>query len=261
MGNRYILVANWKMNLSFKESLEFGRINTDNLHEFLSKKTAPQLIICPSFTSLYPLSTFFKSSSVQLGAQDCSSHPKGNHTGQVSANNLQEIGCQFCIIGHSEQRAQHHETDEQISQKFIHLIDYGISPIICIGETKKEHSQKKTLTVLEKQLSALSSLLKDTGLIRKGLPLCIAYEPIWAIGTGSIPTQDHLEMVFSWLKTTLKEPFFEIEWKFLYGGSVNEKTVYTIKNNQNIDGFLVGGASTQFDQLKKLLQALSLERP
>ena len=260
MGNRYILVANWKMNLSFKESLEFGRLYTDKLDSISSKKTSPRLVICPPFTSLYPFSTLFESSSVKLGAQDCSSYSKGNHTGQISAKNLQEVGCQFCIIGHSEQRIQNNETDEQISKKCIHLIDYDISPIICIGETKKEHAQKKTLAVLEKQLSAIAPLLKDTALVPKGLPLCIAYEPVWAIGTGRIPTTDHLEMVFSWLTTTLKESASEVAWKFLYGGSVNEKTVYTIKNIPNIDGFLVGGASTQFDQLNKLLQALSQER-
>jgi triosephosphate isomerase len=260
MSNPYILIANWKMNVSLKEALEFGRLHIDELHSSLSKKNYPDLVICPSFISLYPYSALFEKSSIKLGAQDCSPIIKGNYTGQVSVKSLHEAGCTFCIIGHSERRKYNHEADEEITKKCIHLIDYGISPIICIGETQEEHTKKETCDVLKRQLENITSLLKDTLIVPKKLPLLIAYEPVWAIGTGKIPTKDHLEMVFSWLSTTLRNQFPEINWKFLYGGSVNEKTVYTVKSVSNLDGFLVGGASTQFEQLKKLLQALSNER-
>jgi len=260
MGNRYILVANWKMNVSFKETLEFGRLYTDKLVSLLSKKKAPLLTLCPPFLSLYPFKTLFELSPIQLGAQNCSHHGKGNYTGEVSVKSLDEVGCHACIIGHSERRIHHGETDDEITQKCVHLIDYGISPIICIGETEEEHTKKKTTIVLERQLKSLTNLLKDTLIVPKKLSIYIAYEPVWAIGTGKVPTVDHLEMVFSWLTTTLKGQFPGINWKFLYGGSVNEKTVYTIKSVSNLNGFLVGGASTQFEQLKKLLEVLSDER-
>ncbi len=253
MKKKYHIIANWKMNYSLKESLDFIAVNYDLLMT-LSQKENISLVICPSFTTVFPLCNILKDTKVGIGGQDCSNHSKGSFTGQETAKSLHEVGCQYCIIGHSERRKYNHETNKEIGQKFIHLIDFDISPILCVGESLEEHKSGKTISVIEKQLEEILSILTTIS-IPKYLYPCIAYEPIWSIGTDKIPQKDHLENTFAWLShkvTTAATPF-----KLLYGGSVNKDNIEQFSSIENINGFLLGGSSLHIGQLQQIIAQLN----
>ncbi|MCK4265343.1 triose-phosphate isomerase [Candidatus Babeliales bacterium] len=255
MLKNYLIIANWKMNLDFNESTNFVKIHGEDLIKLSTDKNI-DLVICPSYPSLYTLSTIFDETPIKIGSQNCSRHIRGNFTGQVSAKNLHQIGCSYCIIGHSETRLAFNEADEDIIEKFIHLLDYDISPIVCIGETKEEYTSKATLSVVKKQLNGIFKALRSTIMIPKYLEICIAYEPIWSIGTGVIPDRDHLEMVFGWIKSEIQKVSTTINFKLIYGGSVEKNSVEGIKAISNIDGFLVGRASLDFNQVENIVDKL-----
>jgi len=255
MKKKYHVIANWKMNYSFKESLDFIAANYDRLIK-LSQKENISLVICPSFTTVFPIYNMFKDTKIGVGGQDCSNHSKGSFTGQETAKSLHEIGCQYCIIGHSERRKYNHETNKEIGQKFIHLIDFDISPIICIGESLEEHKTGKTIPVIEKQLEAILGFFPTIS-IPKYLSPCIAYEPIWSIGTDKTPQKEHLENVFAWLSrkatsTTPTSPF-----RLLYGGSINKNNIKQFSSIENINGFLLGGSSLHIEQLQQIIAQLN----
>ncbi|MDZ4154147.1 triose-phosphate isomerase [Methylicorpusculum sp.] len=248
----FVYVANWKMNLSFTQEVAFAKQNQADLIE-LGKKPDTTIVLCPSYCSLAPLSELFKNSSIALGAQDCSAYKPGAHTGQIHAQTLAELGCTFCIVGHSEKRTQCHETNEQIAQKVAHLIVHNITPIICIGETIKDHRAGKTVAILEEQLAPIVAAFIHAETIP---PLCFAYEPIWAIGTGVIPTPEVLKTTYAWLRAHLQQKLGHASQntRLMYGGSVDEQTSAKITMLADIDGLLIGSASLDFQKFKKIVE-------
>jgi triosephosphate isomerase len=192
--------------------------------------------------------------SIALGGQDCATGSSGAYTGQISANDLLQLGCQFCIIGHSEQRRHCGQTDEAIATKCGRLIDNDISPIICIGETAEENKAGSTLTVLQKQLAPIIKLLKERETVGADTEIIIAYEPVWAIGTGSTAPTNHLETVFAWLSKITNEVSCHIPWRLIYGGSVTSSHAAQIKKVKGFNGFLVGGASLDFQEFEKIVK-------
>ncbi|MBU1007940.1 triose-phosphate isomerase [Candidatus Dependentiae bacterium] len=253
MNKRYLFVNNWKMNLSFNETIEFATNNYDRLVE-LATKTEQKIILCPSTESIYPLAQIFKETPISIGAQTVSRHTHGAFTGQVAPQSLQEIGCTHCIIGHSETKKEFTENDKCIAQKCVHLLDYDITPIICIGETEQENKSEKTLGVLESQLAPLLNALNTKTTVRPYLEPCIAYEPIWSIGTGNTPNIAHLDTIFTWLTEHIGKHAPNISWKLLYGGSINPESISLIKKISKIDGFLVGGAGLDFQKIEKIVK-------
>ncbi|MFH0898703.1 MAG: triose-phosphate isomerase family protein [bacterium] len=253
MKKKYLFVANWKMYLSFEQALEFAAQHYDDFIA-LTKDFACPIIICPDFTSLTSLKKIFKSTDILFGAQDCSSHARGAFTGQVCAESLRQIGCDYCIIGHSETRINAKHDDKEISNKFLQLIAQGISPIICIGEQEEDYKKGNVFQVLEKQLMGILSRVSADQHLYQDLSICIAYEPVWSIGTAQIPSQDHLNNVFSWLADKVKKNNKTIDWKLIYGGSVAPENIGFFKKIDMIDGFLIGGASVDFQKLKKIVQ-------
>jgi len=190
---KYLYVANWKMNLSFDESINFCTNNNNVLQQ--PSNSAAKIIICPSFIALAPLATLLKNSPIAIGAQNCSEYASGAYTGEVSALSLAEIGVTHCIVGHSERRMYYDETTEKIINKIKLLYANNIIPIICIGETHKDFLSNQTFTTLTQQLDPiLKTLPKD-----RQKHIIIAYEPVWSIGTGLIPTQEQLTKVFTWI--------------------------------------------------------------
>lgn len=255
MKKQYFFVANWKMNMSFDNATDFATTHYEDILS-LCRQTKQKIIICPSFTAIQTLTNIFQQTEISIGAQDCSSHLRGSFTGQISAQDLHSIGCSHTIIGHSESRKSQQDTNEMIAQKCVHLLSYSISPIICIGESKKEYNEKRTLKVLEQQLQPIINTICGKTTIPTDLPIYIAYEPIWAIGTGKIAQPEHLEMIATWISIFLKKACPSIKFHILYGGSVSSKTANRMAGIENLDGFLIGKASLSFQELKKIVQSI-----
>jgi triosephosphate isomerase len=242
----FIIAANWKMQRPFKESIQWCNTNKEKLLK-LCETPHIKLVLCPSFVALQPLIQQFKNTDIKIGAQNCAQFERGAYTGEVSTESLAQIGCDYCIVGHSERRHFFGETNEMITEKVSHLIAHKITPIICIGETEQEYNNKKTFSILEQQLAPILKKIKKTE-----NTICIAYEPVWAIGTGLVPDTTYLTTVFAWLKnqtTTLNTDSISL----LYGGSVNSETGGAIKAIKNINGFLVCSASLDFQKLEKIV--------
>tara|TARA_Y100000389_G_scaffold146206_1_gene144854 strand:- start:296 stop:1015 length:720 start_codon:yes stop_codon:yes gene_type:complete len=221
-------VANWKM---------FGDLRTLNtLNKVINfnkrvKKNKFKLIYCPPSTLICPLAKKFKKTSIEVGAQNChESENYGAYTGQLNSRMIRGVGAKYVILGHSENR-QSGENDQLINLKIKSAVKSGLKIIFCIGETLSEKRKKITNKILAKQIS------KGLDKIKKRKDILIAYEPVWAIGSGLIPKQSELFNTINYIKSRVKGA------KILYGGSVNSKNINNLKNINNIDGFLVGGAS------------------
>ncbi len=211
------------------------------MKQVLQKKSisgSVHCVIAPSYLSL-PY-TGELPSTIERAAQNCSPFPSGSYTGEISASWLLEVGCKYCIVGHSERRKHMHESDQDVMQKFLQLTENTITPIVCVGETDPSQNEEDRLSHI---LSQLSLLPKDQTFL-------IAYEPVWAIGTGVIPST-------SWISTVSKEisnqfPLCEV----LYGGSVNESNMKDINSILSIQGFLIGGASLKVDVFCTILKEM-----
>lgn len=218
---------------SIKEIIE--RLNTSDL------PTSVDVVICPPAPYLLYSNTINqKAPQVEVGAQNVYLKPKGAYTGEISVENLKDVGINYVILGHSERRSIFHELSEFVAEKTQFALENGLKVILCIGETLEQKNNGETLKVVSEQLKAVTALVKDWSNI------VIAYEPVWAIGTGLTATPQDAEDIHKeirdFLKTEIGEKQAE-EIRILYGGSVNGKNATSFKDKQNIDGFLVGGAS------------------
>ncbi len=223
------LVLNHKMNLNkeeikiYKEELEAISFNDE-------------VIVCPS--NLYL--DYYSNSKYDIGAQDVSINNNGAYTGEVSVEQIKSVGTKYCIVGHSERRKYHLESSELLNKKLIQLLNNGIIPILCIGETLEEKQQGITDEVL------LSQVQQATKKLTNKEKIIIAYEPIWAIGTGMTPTKEEIENTIQVLKSKL-----DTEHQFLYGGSVNQSNAKEFMTISNIVGFLIGGLGLKVEEMKK----------
>ena len=246
-----LFVANWKMQLSFDESLQFCEDHEEELAA-LDASCAHRLVLCPSFPALYPIATILRVTSIALGAQQCSSYRQGAYTGEVSAQTLAQVGCSYCIVGHSERRRYFYETSKDIAEKVVQLSTAGINPIICIGEERGQYESKKTFSVLDKQLAPIINHLQTLEIMPAHI--YIAYEPVWAIGTGNIPTTSYLDEIFNYLAEYCFMNLPDVTHSsFLYGGSVNEETIVPLSTLDWLNGFLIGGASLDFQKFKNMI--------
>jgi triosephosphate isomerase len=230
-------VANWKLNGNFKFIDQF--INELKLPEDKSKC----VVICPS--SIHLDYTIRKKNNFYVGAQNVSQHKEGAYTGEISCDSLSELKIDFCIVGHSERRQIYNETNTDVRLKSLQLINSNIVPIICIGETLEEKENGKTNDVLVKQLlDGISNFSNSKNTI-------IAYEPVWAIGTGLIPSLKEIDKTHEFIKTHNSK--FN-NYKILYGGSVKSNNAKDIVSLSNVDGALVGGASLKSDEFTKIIE-------
>jgi triosephosphate isomerase len=240
--------ANWKMSMPSLEHAKFFG------HELAreTKEVRDSVIICPSTIHLYPLTDHFKEYGLHFGAQNCSEHAVGAYTGETAAQSIKELSVQFCLVGHSERRKHFHETDAIVANKVEQLIANHINPVICIGETEEEHTQKKTFEALTMQLKPIIADLT----LSAPWPhtIYIAYEPVWAIGTGKTADSAYIQEVFSWIKKycAMHLPI-DMHLVLLYGGSVDPISVQSLKKIENIGGFLIGSASLDFQKFKKIV--------
>ncbi|MRH41661.1 triose-phosphate isomerase [Aquibacillus halophilus] len=232
-SRRRLVVANWKMNMNLASTRKFVK-------DLVVTKEQCTVVICPPYPLIYPLNELVNEnkSSITIGAQNLHRQDKGAFTGEVSADLLKELDCEFAIIGHSEVRASG-ETDEVINQKVKKALATGIDPIICVGETMEQREQAQTNEVVTGQL--LQALTDVSDLSR----VVLAYEPIWAIGTGLSATPDQAQEVHQQIRATLLKTFGQVaeQIPILYGGSVNQDNAASLAEMGEIDGALVGGAS------------------
>ncbi len=236
MIDKPIIAANWKMNLTKSDS---GKL-INNLNNFYDGGV--ELIIVPSFT-LLDFAKSILSNDIALGAQNCYYKNEGSYTGEISPTQLIDIGCKYVIIGHSERRHIFGETNDLLKKKLLSAKNAGLIPIYCIGETIKEKRAGKTQEVLLKQIDILS---KDI------MPLVVAYEPIWAIGTGRIADIETIEQANSFIRDRLSDMEMT-DVPIIYGGSVKPESTYKIASSNLIDGALVGGASLNAGQFIKII--------
>ncbi len=240
-------VANWKMNmLSLQHALLF-------CHELAkeSKEVQQNIIICPSTIYLYPLIEHMKTSAMHFGAQDCSAFEKGAYSGQTSAQSLHELQVQYCIVGHSETRMYFNLSNEAVAQKALQLIKNDMSPIFCIGENEDALKAQQTFNILEAQLTPLIAAIKSCN--PELTSIHIAYEPIWAIGTGRIPDNAYIENIFNWLHELFRINLPKTTLILLYGGSVDHNSAPLLKQIKGLKGFLIGNASLDFQKFKKIV--------
>lgn len=232
-----IIAGNWKMHNTIEEGIKLVR-EIKNVAE----NTDVEVVVCVPFTSLNEIKKELDGSKVKLGAQNMHWEEKGAYTGEISPVMLKEIGIDYVIIGHSERRQYFNETDETVNKKVISALKHGIRPIICVGETLEQREKNIEKDVVSKQIiKALENVSAEDM-----LNIVIAYEPIWAIGTGrTASSKDANDMIF-FIRETIKDKYgvdISEEVRIQYGGSVKPHNITELMNEPDIDGALVGGAS------------------
>ncbi|WP_102958447.1 triose-phosphate isomerase [Mangrovicella endophytica] len=246
MANRPLIAGNWKMN-GLKASLAELRAIAEAAGSGLSQ--ACDLLICPPATLLAEARAIV-GDHVALGGQDCHSENSGAHTGDIAASMLRDAGASFVIVGHSERRTDHSEDDGTVRAKANAGIASGLTAIVCIGETEGERNAGTTLDVLDRQLGGSLPDAPDR--------LVVAYEPVWAIGTGRTPTSDDVAAVHRFIRERLMERFGSAgeAVRILYGGSVKPSNAAELLALENVDGALVGGASLKADDFIAISRAV-----
>ena len=233
-----LVIGNWKMHGTVAEA----RVLATAVRDGLRRPRGVQVVVCPPFTALAAVSEVLAGSPIQLGAQTCHHEPAGAHTGEISVPMLAELGCRWVLAGHSERRKEIGESDELIKLKVRAILSHGLTPVLCVGETADERRQGLTFTTVEGQLRAgLAGLAADQ--IAKTV---LAYEPVWAIGTGVNASPGQAAEVQGYLRGLLSElASKEIAQavRILYGGSVKAENADALLTEPEIDGALVGGAS------------------
>ncbi len=232
---RRLVVGNWKMNLLEAGALEL--VDALEQHDAVSDDTV-DVVICPPFTVLPTLSRRGLR-SIQLGAQNCHVDSKGAYTGEISAEMLTDVGCSWVILGHSERRRDQHETDAEIGRKVQQAQHVGLRPIVCVGEQLADRNAGITAQVIQRQLDGVIESAGATA-ISAGV---IAYEPVWAIGTGLAATAEQAQEVHAMIRGHLTQHGVSLGVPLLYGGSVTESNAAELFECRDIDGALVGGAS------------------
>jgi triosephosphate isomerase len=237
---RPFIAGNWKMNLTLQESVELVRAIADQTRDV----EAVDVLVAPPFTSIHKVKEAIRGDRIFLAAQNMHWEAHGAYTGEVSPSMLVEAGCTHVILGHSERRSLFEETDEMIDRKAESAFKFGLTPIICIGETLEEREKSRTAEVIEGQLRGSLKNFRD----KKALPTVtlLAYEPVWAIGTGRTATPEQAQEVHLQIRQWLAEEFDRNTAeavRILYGGSVKPDNVKDLMGMPDVDGALVGGAS------------------
>ncbi|RLA78184.1 MAG: triose-phosphate isomerase [Deltaproteobacteria bacterium] len=249
-----LIAGNWKMHKTPEEARTFA----SQLLEELKDEREVEVVVAPPFVSLLPVKEVLGEGPIKLAAQNVHWEKEGAFTGEVSPLMLNEIGCDYVIVGHSERRGYFGETDEMVNRKVKALLDVGLRPILCVGETLKEREEGKTFQVVEAQVRGG---LKDLE-AGEGKELVVAYEPVWAIGTGRTATPHQAQEVQAFIRGILKELFGEEVARgirILYGGSVKPENIAELMAEEDIDGALVGGASLKVDSFVRIVRYREVE--
>jgi len=243
-----LIAGNWKMNTTISEAVDLVNRIKPELIKFENVEKA----VCPPFISIYAVKELIKGSSIKLGAQNCYFAEKGAYTGEISPLMLTGF-CDYVIIGHSERRQYFNESGVILNKKLAAVLKAGLKPILCVGEKLDDNEAGRTETIIAEQLSsALAGILNPVGLV-------IAYEPVWAIGTGKAATGAEANRTVGFIRRNLGEKAGSIaqETRILYGGSVTPENTVEFMQEPEIDGALVGGASLKADQFVQIVKLTS----
>ena len=251
MERKPLIAGNWKMNLSLDDSVSLVK----EIGAGMSGVDGVDVLVAPPFTALSTIRQAIGDSGIFLAGQNMNSETSGAYTGEVSGRMLQGVGCTHVILGHSERRALFNETSEVIDLKVKAAVLLGLIPIICIGETLEEREAGRTFDVIKEQLDvSLKNFKADELMLPSNI---LAYEPVWAIGTGKTATQDQAQEVHLFIRKWIEETFDATtanQIRILYGGSVKPENVAELMSQADIDGALVGGASLKADSFVKLIR-------
>lgn len=228
-----LIIANLKMNLTLDKILDYKKIINEKQEG---------LIIAPPYIYL----DIMKSQNYDIASQDGYYVDSGAYTGEVSFNQLKSMGVNYSIIGHSERRQKFNETNNIVKEKYLSSLRNGITPIVCVGETKEERLSNKTFDIIEEEIKVLMDSKTES--------IIIAYEPIWAIGTGLTPTLEEIESVHKFIKDLITK--YNLNSKILYGGSVNLNNIKEFSKSDHIDGFLIGSASLDPNNLLNMINEI-----
>jgi triosephosphate isomerase len=243
------IAGNWKMHMTRPQATDL----VEGLLTALAKVRAVDVAVCPPFTALETVARLIDARNIALGAQNCYWEDKGAYTGEVSPPMLKEAGCRYCIIGHSERRQYFGETNETVRKKALALYKHNLRPILCIGETLDEREAGRTEAVVLTQLRECLNTLPA----EKVLTTTIAYEPVWAIGTGKTATPAQAQEVHALIRAELKNLFdknLAEQVRIQYGGSVKPDNVKALMDQPDIDGGLIGGASLEVESFTAIVR-------
>lgn len=251
MARKKLIAGNWKMNCLVADGTALAKSIALEVKKL--GKTNLEFLVCPPFTLLSSVKKALRGAKVALGAQDCHFNTKGAHTGDISPVMLADIGCTFVILGHSERRTDHYETNELVHKKAVAAQAQGLKTVICIGETETQREEGRTIEVCKEQILGSvppSSTAKNT---------IIAYEPVWAIGTGKTPTAADVQEVHAAIRKALVKQVGKTNAKnmrILYGGSVKPTNAKEFLNLPDVDGALIGGASLKSEDFLGIANAI-----
>ncbi|MDP3789764.1 MAG: triose-phosphate isomerase [Candidatus Omnitrophota bacterium] len=249
---RVIIAGNWKMYKTIPEAIEL----VNGLKRELAEIEDIDIVVVPSYTALAEVADMIVGSNIELGAQDVYWENEGAFTGEVSPAMLKDAGVKYVVIGHSERRTYFHETNETVNKKVKASLKAGLIPIMCVGERLEEREKNLTFKVIKDHVEGgLKGLTKD-----ETLNVVIAYEPVWAIGTGKTATPAQAEEVHVYIRKLLRDMYDEDlaeDMRIQYGGSVKPDNIKDLINQKDIDGALVGGASLKVDQFVSIVRESS----
>lgn len=249
MKNRKMVAGNWKMNMNLQEGIALATELKNNVNN-----PACAVVIGTPFIHLASVAQILKDSPIQLAAENCANHEKGAYTGEVSAAMVRSTGAQYCILGHSERRAYYHETPELLKEKVNLALANDLKVIFCIGEVKEERETGEQNEVVKNQLEG--SVFHLTA--EQWQNIVLAYEPVWAIGTGLTATPDQAEDMHRYIRSLVATKYGQQaadDTTILYGGSCNEKNAAELFANEDVDGGLIGGASLVADKFLAIIDA------
>jgi triosephosphate isomerase len=246
---KYIIAGNWKMNKTFAEASELSKLITRDFAEC----TSIDIVLCPSYTSIKSVSDVVSETQIKIGAQNVSSEDDGAFTGEISHTMLKDLFVKYVILGHSERREYLNESNELINKKLLKVLDKNLKPILCVGETLSEREKGITKEVIQNQLdicllNASSDRFDD---------IVIAYEPVWAIGTGKTATAEQAQDVHSFIRERISNHFGQDASKAVriqYGGSMKGSNAEELLSQPDIDGGLIGGASLDAQSFGEILR-------
>ncbi len=249
MDRTPLIAGNWKMYKTGPEAVDTALA----LKTLCADIADIEVMIAPPFLSLPLVVTSLKDSNIKTGSQNLYFEPEGAFTGEISADMIKAAGAEYVLIGHSERREYFGETDSSVNKKIKAAVQSDLNPILCIGETENQRNEEKTFSILDKQVSDGLKDLSSDELDR----LVLAYEPVWAIGTGKTASVSQIEEVHRYLRTQLGKLFskrFAAAVRILYGGSVNPGNVKDLMAIEDVDGALVGGASLDAEKFIKIIK-------